>query len=328
MLAEIFIRNFAIIEELRLQFVPGFNVLTGETGAGKSIILDAMMLILGGRADKSMVRADTKKATIEATFQLPEEVRSALQPILDKEGLDGEDEDELLVVREVRANGRTVARVNGSLVGTKLLQQIGEFLIDIHGQGSHLKLLQSKSHLPLLDSYANVEADRAAVAAEVKQLRALQAELADLQRDDRILAQRVDLLSFQVEEIDAANLKPGEEDDLKAERKRLGNAEQLMQSSAETSALLLGVDDETPAALDLLSSAERALGQLVRLDDSQSSLLERMQGFVSELNELAADVDDYKDSLEFNPERLNEVEERLELINNLTRKYGDSIEAM
>lgn len=328
MLAEIYIRNFAIIEELRLPFVTGFNVLTGETGAGKSIILDAMMLILGGRADKSLVRANTRKAIIEATFLLDDERRATLAPILEAEGLDGDAEDELMIIREVRANGRTVARINGSLVGIKLLQQVGEYLIDIHGQGSHLKLLQSRSHLPLLDSYANVEVERARVAAEVRQIRALQSELADLQRDDRLLAQRVDLLSFQVQEIDAANLQPDEEDGLQAERKRLGNAEQLMQSSATVSALLLGVDDETPAVLDLLGSAERTLGQLARLDDTQEMLLERVQGLVSELNELAADVDDYKDSLEFNPERLNEVEERLELIHGLKRKYGDSIEAI
>ncbi|MGB1252333.1 MAG: AAA family ATPase, partial [Candidatus Promineifilaceae bacterium] len=293
MLAEIYIRNFAIIEELRLPFVVGFNVLTGETGAGKSIILDAMMLILGGRADKSMVRANTKKATIEAIFHLSAEIQTALAPILNKEGLDGEGEEELMVVREVRTNGRTVARVNGSAVGVKLLQQIGEHLIDIHGQGSHLKLLRAKSHLPLLDSYANVEAERAAVSDAVRKLRVLQAELADLQRDERILAQRVDLLSFQVQEIDGAGLRSGEQSELRGERSRLGNAEQLMKSSALVSALLLGVDDDAPAVIDLLGSAERALGQLARLDDTQDSLLERMQGLVSELNELAGDVDDY-----------------------------------
>ena len=326
MLTELHIRDFAIIDDLTLSFTTGFNVLTGETGAGKSIILDAMMLIMGGRADRSMVRAEAKGAYIEATFALTPRLTDAITSILAEEEIENESENELVIVREVKVNGATVSRVNGSRVGTKLLQSLGENLIDIHGQGSHLNLLRPKSHLPLLDAYANINPEREKLAQTVTTLRSLQRELADIQRDEREIAQRIDLLSFQVTEIDEAALQPGEDDELRNERKRLGSAEQLMQHSAAATHLLQGGDDENSAAIDVLNQVERALTQLVRLDDSQNSLLERLQGLTFELNEIAADVETYQSSLEFNPTRLNEVEARIELISNLKRKYGDTIE--
>ena len=326
MLTELHIRNFAIIDELSLPFAAGFNVLTGETGAGKSIILDAVMLILGGRADRSMIRAEANSAYIEATFGLMPEASAAIMPLLAEEEIESESADEIVIVREVKVNGSTVSRVNGSRVSTKLLQAIGEHLIDIHGQGSHLNLLRPKSHLPLLDSYAHLDADREAFSAEVSTLRTLQRELDDLQRSEREIAQRIDLLKFQVEEIAAAGLIPGEEDELRAERKRLGSAEQLMQQSAAATFLLQGGDDESRSVLDMLGEVERTLSNLVRLDDTQNPLLERLQGLSFELNEVAGDVENYQATLEFNPTRLGEVEERLELISNLRRKYGDTIE--
>lgn len=328
MLAELTIRDFAIIDALTMRFAPGFNVLTGETGAGKSIILDAVLLILGERADKTMVRAECEAAYVEAIFHLSPQLQAAVNPLLEQEGLEGDAPDWLAISREVRLNGRTVARINGRAVNSKLLEEIGERLVDIHGQGSHLSLLRPRSHLPLLDSYGHLHGARRQVEQAVAALRALQAELADLQQDERLLAQRRDLLHYQVQEIDAAALQPDEEAELSAERKRLANAEQLMRLSAEAAAVLQGVDDETPAALDLLNQAERALTQLARLDATQEPLLERLQGLVFQVGELAADLSDYRDLLEFNPERLNFVEERLELISRLKRKYGEDIAAV
>lgn len=326
MLSELYIRNFAIIDEVRLTLANGFNVLTGETGAGKSIILDAVMLILGGRADRSMIRAGCKLAQIEAIFQMEPRLQGVLRPILEAEGLDGESEHELIVAREVRATGRTICRVNGRAISVKLLQEIGEHLVDIHGQGSHLSLLKPRSHLPVLDAYGNLIKERKKLGREVSALRKLQRELVELQQDERAIAQRIDLLNYQVEEIDAATLQAGEEPELVAERKRLANAEKLMRFSAETLAILLGTDDETPSVNDMLNQAERAITQLARLDDTQNSLLEQLQGVIFQFNEVAADVDDYQATLEFNPERLTEVEERIELINQLKRKYGDTID--
>ncbi len=325
MLNELHIRNFAIIDDLSLPFTAGFNVLTGETGAGKSIILDAVMLILGGRADRSMVRADTKAAYIEATFGLTPDAQVAVERLLSAEEIDSEG-DEIVIIREVKANGGTVSRVNGSRVGTKLLAEIGEHLIDIHGQGSHLNLLRPKSHLPMLDSYAGLTVQCKALGKQVASLRALERELADLQRDERELAQRIDLLKFQVEEIDEAMLQAGEEKELRNERKRLGSAEQLMQHSAEAHHLLQGADEDSPSVIDMLSQTDRALTNLVRHDDSQNPLLERLQGLMFELSEVSGDIEMYQSTLEFNPTRLNEVEARLELISGLKRKYGDTIE--
>jgi len=328
MLTELTIRDFAIIDELHLRIAPGFNVLTGETGAGKSIILDAVMLILGGRADTTMVRAGAEQAYVEARFHLEPHVRQAVIPLLTEEGLEGESDEEMLLARELRQNGRNICRVNGRAVALTLLRQIGENLIDIHGQGEHLSLLKPKAHLPLLDAYANLVPEQRAVAAEVSAYRKIQRELADLRQNEKLIAQRMDMLKFQIEEIDAAKLLPGEEDELKTERKRLGNMEQLNQLVAELLALFLGADVDAPSVTDMLSQAERAMGQLVRLDEAQATLLPRLQGLMSEFQDVAGDLQHYQDSLEFDPQRATFVEERLEAINRLKRKYGDDIPAI
>lgn len=328
MLAELYIRNFAIIDDLRLTFHGGFNVLTGETGAGKSIILDAVMLILGERADKSMVRAGCDRAYVEAQFTLSAELQHTIHPFLAEEGLEGDEDNVIIIGREIRINGRSNGRINGISVSTKLLQEVGDFLVDIHGQGSHLSLLKPRAHLPLLDGYAQLDSVREALGREVAELRTLQRELASLQQDERTIAQRIDILTYQVEEISTAALKPGEDDELLAERKRLANAEQLMRFSAESVALLQGFDDDSPSAVDLIGQAERALTQLTRFDPTQNDLLARLQGLASELDEVAVELSDYRDALEFNTDRLNQVEERIELINRLKRKYNGSIEAI
>jgi DNA repair protein RecN (Recombination protein N) len=330
MLAELYIRNFAIIDELRLQFDPGFNVLTGETGAGKSIILDAVTLVLGGRADITMVRAETQEAYVEAMFKLSPELQSAVHPLLTEEGLENEEaEDILILARELRLNGRNICRINGRTVNLTLLRDIAEPLIDIHGQGEHLSLLKPRSHLPLLDSYAGLAGEQRALAREVAALQKVQRELAELRRDARTIAQRIDILKYQLEEIEAAKLKPGEEDELKQERDRLANSEQLNRAAREVIALLAGLDDDdVHSVVDKMGQAERALNQLARYDESQTALLERVQGLAFQINEVAADLQDYLDEVEFNPKRLDQVEERLELINQLKRKYGDTIEAI
>jgi DNA repair protein RecN (Recombination protein N) len=328
MLAELTIRHFAIIDDLHLPFAPGFNVMTGETGAGKSIILDAMTLVLGGRADTTMVRAGSDAAYVEATFLLSPTILATIAPLLQQEGLEGEPDDVLLLARELRANGRNICRVNGRAVTLHLLRHLGEHLVDIHGQGEHLSLLKPRSHLPLLDAYAGLEGERQAVAEQVRRLRAVQQQLQELRQNERSLAQRIDLLRFQMEEIDAANLKTGEEEELRAEEQRLANVEQLSRGATEAMALLLGADDDTAGAADVLSQAERALGQIARLDETQAPLLERFQGIIFQLGEVADELRHYQEQLEFNPGRLEFVAERLSLINRLKRKYGDDIAAI
>ncbi len=328
MLSELYIRNFAIIDELRLLLSGGFNVLTGETGAGKSIILDAVSLVLGGRADLTVIRAGSDRAYVEATFLLNEAMQAAAAPLLAEEGLDEEAGEMLVLARELRQNGRSIARVNGRTVSLSLLRQIAAPLIDIHGQGEHLSLLKPRSHLPLLDAYAGLDGERTAVAREVSHLHKIQRELDSLRQDERALAQRIDMLQFQIKEIDAAKLTIGEESDLRAERTRLANVEQITRHTSEALRLLNGVDGESQAIDEMMDQTERALSQLARFDASQTPLLEKWQGLAFQLSELVAELDDYQQEIEFNPSRLNEVEERLELIANLKRKYGEDIAAI
>lgn len=324
MLAELYIRNFAIIEELRLQLDAGFNVLTGETGAGKSIILDAVMLVLGGRADITVIRAGSDEAYVEATFLLDPTLQAILGPLLQMEGLDEEGDDYLVLARETRSNGRNICRVNGRTVNLSVLREIADPLIDIHGQGDHLSLLKPRAHLPLLDAFGDLEAARHRLAAEVHRHQTIRHELAELFRSRRDMAQRLEMLRFKAGEIDAAALQPDEEETLRIERVRLANADQLGRYAAEAIALLLAADDERPAVIDLLGRVEHILAQLMRLDETRAESLAIIQGLNFQLNEVAVDLRDYLDSLEVDPQRLNTTEDRLELISDLKRKYGES----
>lgn len=329
MLTELTIRDFAIINDLHLHFGKGFNVLTGETGAGKSIILDAVTLILGGRADTTSIRAGCEKAVVEAIFELDETAQKAIAPLLEEEALDDGPADSIIISREIRNNGRNICRINGGTAKISTLREVGEHLIGIHGQGEHLALLSPKSHLPLLDAYAGIEEERKALTAEVRTLRALEKERNDLRQSERTRQQRLDMLKFQVEEIAAADLRIGEEEELKTERARLANMEQLVRNSTEALAILSGFEDgETPSVSDMLSQIEAALTVIAKLDTTQKEQLARIQGLISEFDELAADMRAYSDDLEHDPERLSFLEERIELINRLKRKYGDSIEAV
>lgn len=324
MLAELLIRDFAIIDELRVALAPGFNVLTGETGAGKSIILDAVTLVLGGRADTTDVRAGSDEAYVEATFQLSPPLRHALGPLLEAEGLDEDTNEVLVLARELRANGRNICRVNGRTVNLAVLRQIADPLVDIHGQGEHLSLLRPKAHLPLLDAFGGLGAEREDLAAEVHRLHAIQRELEALQRSKRDLVQRMEMLQYKSQEIAAAALQPDEEESLRVERNRLANAEQLGRYAGEAVALLTTVDQDRPAVIDLIGRVEHAITQLVRFDETRQTLLANLQGLGFQLGELAAEIQDYLDGLEFDPQRLNAVEERIELISHLKRKYYET----
>lgn len=328
MLLELFIQNFAIIDEIRINFGPGLNVMTGETGAGKSIILDAMALVLGDRADLTVIRDGTEQANVEATFRLNPELQAAFNPILEEEGLEGDQSDLLILAREVRLNGRNFARINGRAVNLTLLKDLGDRLVDIHGQGDHLSLLKPSSHLPLLDAYAHLRDEKSRVGGAVKKLHQVQRELAALRSDKDALAKRIDFLQYQVAEIDAAKLKPGEDEDLALERTRLGSIEQLREYSEAVIEALGGFEDDRPSVGDLLGSAEKSIVALGKLDPDLEPLVEKIQGLTFQINDLTSEIIHYHDNLDADPDRLNFVEERIELINRLKRKYGDSIEAI
>jgi DNA repair protein RecN (Recombination protein N) len=324
-LSELSIRNFAIIDEIHLTFGPGFNVLTGETGAGKSIIIDAVSLLLGGRGEVELIRSGDDQATIEGVFALDDEVRAAVHLLLEQDGLEGDDPGILVLAREIRREGRNVCRVNGRAVSLKVLAEIGQHLVDIHGQTEHLSLMRVREHVDLLDRYGELWSLRDRLAGQVRELRGVRHELTTLRRDERELARRVDLLQYQVGEIDSARMEVGEEDELIQERNRLANAEQLRALADEAYQGLYEGSEEQAAAVDLLQASAQALAGLARLDADTQPFRESAETLSYQLEDLAESVRDYRDQIEFNPRRLNLVEERLALIHSLQRKYGESI---
>ena len=329
MLEEIRIQNFAIIDRLELTFDTGFNVITGETGAGKSIIIDAVDLLLGGKADGSFVRAGADKAVVEGTFALNKTLRAQVLPILKREELEGESDDYVTLAREVKSNGRSTIRINGVTANADVLKSIAILLVDVHGQSEHLSLLNPKSHIDLLDRYAELTEMRLALGALVDKVNANRREIKRLTEDEAALKRRVDQLKREVEEIDTAELVPGEEDTLRAERTRMGNSEQLANLTIEAYALLHGDDaSEVLSAVDQLGQVSVLLGKLSHIDPDMKEDSELADELAEQAEELALTLRKYADRVEYNPDRMEEVEERLELVNKLRRRYGATIEAV
>jgi len=329
-LRELHIQNFAIIDELHLHLEPGFNTLTGETGAGKSILIDAVDLLLGSRADMSAIRAGESQALIEGMFVLSPEQQAARAELLAQEGLEDERPDTLWLSRQLRDDGRSVARVNGTVVSVTLLGKVAEGLVDIHGQSEHLSLLRVREHRNLLDRFAGLMPLRAEVRELVQTLQRVRKELRDLQASERERMQRLDLLRFQVDEITKADPEPGEMERLEAERTRLVNAEQLTRLVSKLIMVLEeGVDEtETPSVIDLLGEVERDMHTLVRIDESLTPEADAMETIGYEIDELVRGLRAYLEQIEFNPKRQRYVEDRLVLLHRLQRKYGNTIEAV
>lgn len=327
MLTELRIDNFAIIDHLELSFTPGLVTFTGETGAGKSIIIDAVEILLGGRADVTMIRAEAERANVEGIFQVPQTVRSNITAILEREEL-LDNPETITLGREIRHNGRSIARVNGRNVNVGLLSELGEYLVDVHGQSEHLSLLRIRNHLGLLDAFANIDNELAAYSKTYSHLGTIRRELVDLRQTESEAARRVDTLNYQINEIEAARLRPDEEEELRGERNRLANAEGLASLAQEALQSLDEGTPESPSTIDLFGQVVHALGGVTRLDSSQSSLEEQAQLLFDNLTDLARNLRNYLEGIEFNPKRLDQVEERLSLIHNLKRKYGNTIQAV
>jgi DNA repair protein RecN (Recombination protein N) len=329
MLCEIRIQNFAIIDRLEVRFGEGFNVITGETGAGKSIIIDAVDLLLGGRGDVDFIRAGTDKSVVEGVFRLPAFLAPGIKAMLDEQGIDMETPNEITLTREMRANGRSICRINGSTANLQFFRELGEKLVDIHGQSEHLSLLKGREHINLLDGYANLEGQRNALAGVVHKLNQVRSEIDNLVQDEAALARRIDMLGYQIEEIRAVAPQIGEEEKLNEERTRLSNAEQLASLSAEAQHILYeGGDDSTPSAVDLLKQAAAVLSKLAKIDPKFQSQSTEVESISAQAEELAAAVRRYREHVEYNPNRLNEVEDRIDALNRLKRKYGGTIEAV
>ncbi len=325
MLAEIDIANFAIIEHLHLKFHRGFTVLTGETGAGKSIIIDAVGTLLGGRAQSEFLRAGADRTRVEGVFTLDDCARENILPILDEIGVEHGD-DALIITREINREGRNICRVNGRAVTLHVLQRVGERLIDIHGQSEHLSLLRVREHVDFLDRYGNLWEQRARVAEQVKRLRGVRSELKSLMMDEREIARRIDRLTYVVEEITDANLKTGEEEALKQERELLGNAELRADLADHAYRALYGAGEDDKGAIDLFTEALQAITGLMKYDLAVKDLCDQAEGAAAQADDLARALRNYRDSVEHDPRRLAQIDERLDLIFRLKRKYGDSIE--
>jgi DNA repair protein RecN (Recombination protein N) len=327
MLTELRIQNFAIIDRLDLRFGTGLIILTGETGAGKSIILDAVVMLIGGRADATVIRTDSEAAFVEGVFQLKGPEREAIHAILKREEL-MDDPNFVVLTREVRREGRSVARVNGRTVSVGILKELGAFLVDIHGQAEHLSLLDPRAHLGLLDRYAEVARPLNDYRQTYHTLLTLRRELTELRQAQADADRRVEMLTYQAEEIEAAKLKQGEEEDLRKERDRLANAESLAQNAQAALAVLDEGSPDTPAATDLIGQAAQALSALAKIDATKSELANQAELLLDTMSDVIRGLRDYLDEIEFNPKRLDEVEERLDLIHSLTRKYGGSLPAV
>lgn len=327
MLTELRIENFAIIDHLELHFTDGLTTFTGETGAGKSIILDAIEVLLGVKADATFIRSGADRTILEAVFRIPQRSRIELQEILQREEL-LDDPDYITFGRELRKAGRNTARINGRSVNVGLLRQLGSYLVDIHGQSEHLSLLNVRSHLGLLDRYAASHELLAEYRKTYKHLTEMRRELDRLRQSEQDAERRSDLLNYQIQEIRSANLDSVDEGNLRQERSRLANAENL-SSMAQRSLLLLDEGgEEAPAVTDALGQVVEALQSVAKIDKSQAQLMLRADELAVNAGELARDLRDYLEGIEFNPRRLTEVEERMDLINRLKRKYGGTIEAV
>ncbi|MDQ6604401.1 MAG: DNA repair protein RecN [Chloroflexota bacterium] len=326
MLVELSIQNIAIIDRLRVTFEPTLNALTGETGAGKSIIIDALGAVVGGRTSPDMLRTGEERARIEAVFDLGDRNDPALIALLDEAGIEHED-GTLILARDLQSNGRSVARINGQTVTVGLLGRVGERLVDIHGQSAHLSLLRPATHLDFLDAYAGLMERRAQLAALVTRVRRIRAERAELEQDDRELARRTDLLRFQVDEIASASLEPDEDEALRAERHRLSNASNL-QVIADTvyRTLREGTPPRGTSVVEGLRDVAKNLGELAKLDPALAEAESEVDEMVYLLEDVAATVRTYRDTVEDNPARLADVEDRLALIRDLERKYGGTVE--
>ena len=324
MLSELTISDLAIIDQLRLTFSPGLNVLTGETGAGKSIIIDAVSTLLGGRADAELIRSGTDGARVEGIFVLSPALQAEQAPFLQEQGL-ADQGDVLILTREINLSGRHVCRVNGRAVTLSVFTQLGERLVDIHGQSEHLSLLRVKEHLNFLDRYGGLGEKRAAVAEQVRALRRVRDELDGLRRDERELARRADLLQYQVREIRDADLDPAEEDNLLAERKLLVNAERLSALADGAFQKLDGGNEEQTSVVDLVAGVMRDLSELEKLDPQIGAHRKAVEEASYQLDDVAETLRRYRDSIEFNPVRLQTIEDRLDLIHTLKRKYGNSV---
>ena len=325
MLSLLKIRNIALIDELEIEFAGGLNLLTGETGSGKSIIVDSLGALTGERVSSDLIKEGTTQAQIEGLFAV--RTNNELRATFEESGIEADEADEidLIVRRELSATGKNRIFVNNQLVTQAFLKRIGAFLVDIHGQGEQTTLFNPSNHLEILDEYANLKAERARVAEHYRAMAQIRSEIESLREDEAQKLQLVDILQFQVDEIGRAKLQPGEDEALEEEKRRLSNVEKLSSLSDESYALLYENEEATVATLE---KVVKRVAELAEYESSFAEYAESLATAQAVLEDLAFAVRDFRNSLEYSPERLEEIENRLAEIARLKRKYGGSIEAI
>ncbi|KAB2951691.1 DNA repair protein RecN [Heliorestis acidaminivorans] len=326
MLERLRVENFALIEEVELELSPGLNLLTGETGAGKSLLIDAVGLLIGGRSTQEALRSGANKARIEGFFTLDFEKEGKLCADLAELGVEVEEDGSLLLSREIAKSGKNVCRINGRTVPLALFREVGGRLIDLQGQHEQQSLMNPRKHGQLLDRLSGQEGESklATVAETYKKLQSLEQELARLQRSERERIQRLDMLKFQIKEIGEVHLMVNEDEALEQERKKLQNMEKLIYSSNEAYDALYG--EKGQGVLELLDKARLALDDVTAYDSRLQELSKVLEETYYQAEDVAERLRDYREDLEYQPGRLDEVQERLSKIDRLKHKYGATIE--
>jgi DNA repair protein RecN (Recombination protein N) len=327
-LDELSVKNFGIIEGINWKPSGGLNVITGETGAGKSLVVDAVEALLSGQAKEEDIRHGSQEAIVEGIFNIDEkEAAKPLRQLLGEKGLDAKD-NTLLLSCDFRRQGRTTPRVNRQAVSRGLLKDIGAAIVDIHGQSEHLSLLNKSHHLDYLDAYAHTVEKRHLFGNKALELHQMEKEIQGLSRDEHELARHIELLNFQIDEIKKAKLEEGEEEILEKELKLLTSAEKLKAAAYGIYGIIYGEDNAMNASsvLDRTGEALSQMQQMIETDPSLQPKLSYLEELVHGLEELAREIHAYGDNLNYDPQRLEEVQNRLELLRTLKRKYGNSIQ--
>ena len=322
MLYEMTVENIALLERVTVSFHAGLNVLTGETGAGKSMLVDALLLLLGGRGDRELIRSGADKAVVEGAFAME---KPALNAFLSEQGIDAQ--EELFLSREYNDQGRSVCRVNGRMVPLTVLREIGGMLVDIHGQHEHQTLLDPKVHLSFLDGFAGLEAKVAAYHDAYATWRRCERDIAEMAADPEERARRMDILSFQMEEISKARIKPGEEDTLLRDRALLLH-EQRIGEILDDAYQALYVGNRDGSALDMLSAGMKSFAEIAELDPAFAQLHTQLSDMYYQLEDITTQLRDVRSRRESEPQDIERMEARLETIADMKRKYGRSEEAV
>ncbi len=320
MLNHLSIKNIAVISRLDVDLRGGMSVLTGETGAGKSIIIDSINMLLGNRANKELVRFGAEHASVQAAFDTNGEINA----ILEENDIDCED-GELIISRRLNRDGKSTARINGSIVTLGVLREIADKLINIHGQHDNQALLTPQKHIQFLDAYAANAEELEEYRQIYEKRRSIERELKSLITDEREKARRTELLEYQINEIKAANLEKGEEEDLRDQRKIAANAEKISSSIEEAYANLYE-NGGTPSAYDSISVAVNALSGITDLTPALNEVYESLQSAMYSIEDAAHEIKEFGATVDFEPQTLDDIEERLDVISKLKRKYGNSIE--